>query len=949
MALREEVVMRFTDPWYALLLLPVLAGLWASWGSVHGMAKGRKRFAFAVRAVLAALLVLALAGPQSRRPNQGMATVFVVDRSDSVQDAERDRADAFVREAMQKLGPDDMAGVVAFGATPLLDSAPGGRRDFPGVQSKVDGSASDIAAAIRLASASFPEGKARRIVMLTDGNETRGDLMQAAEVAASEGVPLDFFALGIKAEQREASVVELSTPSERRAAEPFEARVVVESTVQQRATLVIDRDGAVVSRQPVLLDKGKTSIVLDQRLEDPGFYRYRATLEPEFDSDRRNNIGASFTTVRGKPRVLVLQGSTNHQDLAQALSRQGLDVDLRGGDGVPVRAEDLQPYDAVFLNDLDAKFMGARQMQILRAAARDTGIGLAMVGGEGSFLPGGWYGTPVADALPVDLNVRQRKSFPSTTVLVIADASGSMAMPEDGVQKIQLAAKAAEETVKLLSAMDRVGVAGSADGIELVAPIQPLKDKPGVISQIRKLRPGGGGIYAEPSMQFAQKQLLKEDTKVRHFILLADGADVDTYGNSLAIVRDMFLQKVTTSVVSIGDGKDVPFLKQLAAAGGGRFYLTNKASKLPAIFTQDVAVMSRSAIEEITFVPEMRSGEEALRGFAPSELPALFAYCLADVKPLARASLLSPKKDPVFVTWQYGLARTLAFTSDAQSRWAARWVQWPGFGRFWGQAARSIARRSTQNDYQFAVAQDGGKGRISLKATDRLGNPLPASQAEVTVSSPTGESQSVSLNQEAPGVFSGNFKADELGSYIVSVAESAGGGAKRIATSGFSIPYPPEYRQAAANSALLTAASALTGGEALARPVDALRPVPNPGETLTDLWPWFLLASLLLLPFDVGVRRVALPLKAILAGALARLHPNRAPQTAPETMARLRQAKSRVTPAEAGPTAGQKPPAPAPRVEPRAGTPHAPQDSPPGSTAGRLLDAKRQKRAGRNP
>ncbi|MBL8066668.1 MAG: VWA domain-containing protein [Chthonomonadaceae bacterium] len=684
------------------------------------MARPRKRLAFVVRSVLCACLVLAMSGPQIHRINSGTATMFIIDGSDSVSESDHKEAEQYISRAMLALGPEDVAGVVSFGAQPVLDSVPAGRRPFTGVQSKLDRSASDLAAAIRLASATLPTNKGRRIVVLSDGNETRGDVRQSAEASLNEGIELDIVPLGSKPRQAEASVIEMRAPNESRAGQPFGVRVVLESTVQQEATIIVDRNGTVVSRQRVQLDEGKTSYVLDQKLDGPGYYRFRATLQAQRDSDSRNNVGSTFTAVRGKPKVLVLQSDRVPGPLVLALRSQDITVDVFGPEGVPVRPEELQNYEAVFLNDINAQFVTPNQMKILAAAARDTGIGLVMVGGENSYLPGGWYGTPVADALPVDLNIRQRKSYPSTSVLVIADASGSMGMIEDGLQKIQLAAKAAEETVKLMSPIDRVGVAGSSDGIEFVAPLQDLKDKDSVISQIRKLRTGGGGIYSSPSIHFADSKLRAENSKVRHLVLLADGADVDDYGDSINVVSRMKADKITTSVVAIGDGKDVPFLRALAAAGGGNFYLANKASKLPAIFTQDVAIMSRSAIEELVFVPEMKGGEEALRGFSPSDFPALSAYCLADSRPLARVGLVSPKKDPVLASWQYGLATTVAFMSDAQPRWASRWVGWGGFPVFWAQVARTVTRKATNNDYRLVVEPSGGQAVLKLTAMDRF-------------------------------------------------------------------------------------------------------------------------------------------------------------------------------------------------------------------------------------
>lgn len=888
--------MRFTSPLFLLLFVPVVLGLWWSWGHVFGMAKGRKRLSFAIRALLAALLVFALAGPQSRRPNTGLVTMFIIDRSDSVTDEDRKAADTFVGRALQKLGDDDLAGVIAFGAQPVMDSAPGGRRSYPGVQSKVNGSGSDIAAAVRLAAATMPPGKGRRIVVLSDGNENRGEAAQAAEVAATEGIQLDTVALGSKPRNAEASILEMRTPTERREEEPFEARVVIESSVAQSGTLVISRDGVVVARQAVQLDKGKTTVTLDQKLTTTGFFRYMATLEADKDTDPRNNVGASFTTVRGKPKVLILQGDRSKTELASALQAQGLDAAVFGPEGVPTRPEELQAFDAVLMNDLNASLVTESQMKILQSGVRDTGVGFAMIGGENSFLPGGWYGTPVAEALPVDLNIRQRKTYPSTSVLIVIDASGSMGAEEDGVQKIALAAKAAEETIKLLSPLDRVGVVGSTDGIEAVAPIQELKDKDSVIRQAKKLRPGMGGIYAEPSVKYASTTLRGENTKVRHLLLLADGSDVDTYGTSLEIVSQMRIDKITTSVVAIGDGKDVSFLKALAAAGGGRFYLATKASKLPAIFTQDVAIMSRSAIEEVTFVPELRPGDEVTKGFIGSDFPALFAYCLADPRPLSKVSLVSPKRDPILATWQYGLGTSLAFTSDAQSRWASRWVAWDGFGRFWAQAVRAISRKATQNDYQLDVAQSGGKGQIKLRASDRIGQPLSGNEMTVRVGSPTGQSQDVVLTQEAPGVFSGAFPANELGSYIVSVAENAPGGEKRVSASGFSVPYPPEYRTYRTNSALLNSLTEATGGKPLKEPAEALRKVDSPGESIEDIWMLFAFAGVLLLPIDIGVRRVALPVREIWAKFVSWFKSgNTGSAERQETVTRLMQAKQRVT------------------------------------------------------
>lgn len=884
--------MRFTDPFWLILLIPAAAGLWFTFRHVHGMAKGRKRIAFGIRFLLVALLIVALSGPESRRPNKGVATMFLLDRSDSVKGDEAKRAEEFINAAMQKLGPEDVAGLIAFGREAVIDTAPGGRRSLGQVLSKVDGSVSDLAGAIRLASAAFPEGKAKRIVVLTDGNETSGDAAEAAEVAATDDIGIDYVALGIEDRQQEASVVDLRTPDEARVNQPFDMRVIIDSTTAGRGTLEIDRDGKLVKTVPVTLVEGRNAIVVSDKLDQAGFSRYRATLKLDGDRDNRNNVGMGFVAVRGKPRILVMQEDTNKKELANALTKAGIDIDLGGPGGLPTRAEQIQRYDAVVFNDINAASITEQQMKLMQAAVRDSGVGFAMIGGENSFLPGGYYGTPIAEVLPVDLNIRQRKSFPSTSVLVIIDCSGSMSMVEDGVQKLRMAAKAAEETVKLMAPTDRVGVAGSTDGIEFVAPMQPLTDKMSVINQVRKIDITGGGIYIGPSIQAAEPVLRREPSKVRHLIVLADGNDSTDWRDAIQRAAGMRAAQITTTVVAIGNGKDVPMLKQLAQAGGGRFYLATKARQLPAIFTQDAAIMSRSAIEEGRFFPKVQAGEEILRGI--SSLPPLLAYCLTDARPLSRVGMRTHKDDPLLATWQYGLGTSLAFTSDAQSRWAQGWVGWEGFEAFWSQAVRSISRRATLNNYQVAVRQDGGKGLIEMKGYDRLGNPLTSENATVRIATPNGQSKEVTLSQQAPGVYEGDFDASELGSYVVTVAEKDPTGGTRVSASGFSVPYPPEYRSFRPNRPLLSHVAKTTQGLELKDPMEALRPVKNPGESITELWPLLVLLAALLIPIDVGVRRLAIPLGELLAKLWARLRSRKEVAVAQtEVVGRLQQAKER--------------------------------------------------------
>ncbi len=856
--------MRFTTPIYLLLLIPIAVGLYWSFRQIQGMSKRRKTRAIIMRSLFALSLVLALAGPEIYRANTGTCTVFLVDRSDSVRDKDRKRQETFIDDALGKMPDSDQAAIIVFGGTSSIESAPGGKRTVRKIESRVEGSITDIASAVRLASATFPEGKAKRIVLLTDGNETQGDLRGAVQVAALDNISIDVMPLGQAGDTSEVILSSLDVPDAGHEGQPFDVKVNIDAHGIRSGKVRLDRDGVVVAEKLVDLHEGRNTVIFSQTISNVGLQRYRATIEANGDTDVRNNVGAGFINVQGRPKILVAQNKPNELALATALRSQSIDVDVVGPAGLPTRPEQYQAYQAIILNDINAANMPDPIRQAIVNANKDSGIGLGMVGGEDSFLPGGWYGTNIADALPADLNIRQKKSIAAASVLIMADCSGSMGAEEDGQPKVRLASRAAEETIKMLGPMDRVGVAGSSDGIEMVVPMQSAENKEAAINGARKLAVNGGGIYIRPSVAKALEILKGEPSKTRHFILLADGSDSTDWDTVFDNAMTMRALKITISVVAIGDGKDVPNLKRLAAIGGGRFFLALKAAQLPAIFTQDTAVMSRSAIEEGAFLPKITQIDESIQGVFDGGSPPLLAYCLTDSKPLTKVLMKTKKDDPLLMTGRNGLGATFAFTSDAKSKWARNWVPWNGFGQFWSQLIRSVGRQAPKNNYQIEVKQEAGKAKVVVIGRDPNGNPLNAPETPVRIGTPNGSSKELVLTQTAPGTYESDFETSEVGSYIVSVVENDGKGGARVQSAGASVSYPAEYRMLRPNVPLLAETTQTTKGKTVTKPDDIFRPVALQGKSLSELWPFFILLAILVLPFDIATRRIVVPIRELL-------------------------------------------------------------------------------------
>jgi uncharacterized membrane protein len=114
-----------------------------------------------------------------------------------------------------------------------------------------------------------------------------------------------------------------------------------------------------------------------------------------------------------------------------------------------------------------------------------------------------------------------------------------------------------------------------------------------------------------------------------------------------------------------------------------------------------------------------QEGNPLTQGIRWESAPPLLGYDVTNPKPTAEVSLVSHKGDAILATWQYGLGKSVAFTSDAKARWAAQWTQWESFGPFWAQTLRWSLKRQDGGSYQSRIeTDDAGRARITVDAVD---------------------------------------------------------------------------------------------------------------------------------------------------------------------------------------------------------------------------------------
>jgi hypothetical protein len=255
-------------------------------------------------------------------------------------------------------------------------------------------------------------------------------------------------------------------------------------------------------------------------------------------------------------------------------------------------------------------------------------------------------------------------------------------------------------SAELLGEGDRLGVVHVDTEARWTVPLGPA-NAPDIAARVRKVTTGGGGIYVDLSLIEAYRALSGEKSNLKHVILFADGGDAEERAQAPGLVRDALRKGVTTSVVSLGRGSDVADLERLSEAGQGRFYLIEDASRLPAVFAQETIAATRSAIQEVAFIPSARSGDPVLNGLDLSAVPPLAGYVVTIPKSRSSLALEGPEGDPVLATWTVGVGRAAAFTSDYKGRWGASWLSWPGASQLFAQLARATARRADDPRLRF--------------------------------------------------------------------------------------------------------------------------------------------------------------------------------------------------------------------------------------------------------
>lgn len=859
----------FVRPEAFFLTFAIVWSWWLFLAGSTGLSPVRSQAALWIRFVMIAGFAVALAEPRAVRTSEILSVVYAVDVSDSVSQQAVDSALQFVARQVSEKPAEDEAGLVLFGAEAVVELPPRITFPFDGVvTSQVRRDATSVADALSLSAAMIPAENDGRIVLISDGVSTEGDVVRRLKELNARGISVDVLPVEYQY-TKEVWIERLELPQQARLDQTYKASVMISSLEATTGTLHLRENGRLLASTEVTLQPGQNQFSLPVQVTQPGYYEYQATIEMPDDEDNitQNNSVENFLFVEGAGRILIVTAPEGDPrewtPFIEAIDRDGRIVEQRDAYGFPDSTLALLPYDSVVFINVPVNALVPAQMRALHNAVRNVGMGFLMVGGPDSFGPGGYHRTPIEQALPVSMDIEQQDLLQKGALVIILHTC-EFADGNTWGKRIT------NQAIRVLSGQDEVGALifnKETDTEEWLFRLTPAASFPRLVTLVNRAEIGDMPTFST-TMEMGLASLSQSDASVRRMLIISDGDPSAPTDELLALMQREKIAVSTVTVSPHGES-DTASMKRIADATGGRAYTPENPSELPAIFVKEARTLKRSMIQEKTIVPSPGVPSSLLDSL--QNPPPLHGYVLTSLKHRAEPVLLAPPVEsddgtptgeapvPILARWKNGLGTTAAFTSDFTTRWGRDWVKWEKFHAVVNQLLQSLSRRRQPAELRLWTHTSGGEVVVVAEdfSSDEQSTHRNFSDVAAVLNGPDGYFETVRLQQVGPRRFEAKVPLPEQGKYQV-IVQSSANDRTASATGGFIVSYSPEYLRFRSDPITLKQIQQQTGGRTLDRSSPASDVFTNrqPRSSTRPVFDWLLISLAILLPIDVAIRRI---------------------------------------------------------------------------------------------
>ena len=858
---------------YFLVLLPILILLVLGIGRklrIQNKAKKIKYITF--RCVVMALLILTVSGISIDKRQDMTTTIFLVDVSDSMASHSAE-LQKYLSRVISDMPEKNQMGVVAFGGSTEVEQFVTDKRIFTAFGTHPVTTATNVEDALSTALSLFPADTAKRIVLITDGQENEGSMMNMSTSLQSQNVELAVLPMEWEVGE-EVYVDNLTVPDTIRVGDQFAITVSVVSNVETSAKVSLFSGRTLKGEEEVRLSPGENQFVFYDTADENGFRSYRVEVSADNDSMTVNNEYSAYAQIEAQAKVLVIEGKNGEADaFSRVLSAAGIAYDVVTPTGAPANINQMMEYKSIVLLNVYYDDLKAGFTNNIQSYVKDYAGGFIAIGGDNSYALGGWRDTPLEEILPVSMDLEGERQIPKMEIDMVIDHSGSMSetAPGTSITSLDLAKAAAVKALESLRKTDAIGVMAFDDLYTWVVEPQEASDTEAIAGKINTITIGGGtNIY--PSVQAAAQKIAESDAQIKHLILLTDGEDYySDYDNLIDFINE---SGITLSTVAVGSGANVKLMSSLAERCNGRYYYTDVNQGLPRIFAKEVYLSAKEYLINEEFSPVIASNHEIINALSQGA-PSLKGYIATTAKPTATKVLVSHKDDPVLTIWQYGLGKAVAWNSDATGQWTGNWAAWDGYVQFWKNVIDYTITDTGLGEDSLDVVQEGSSALITYTTKDFSGD----TKVTGVCTDEKGESHELTFDPVNPGTYQAKISTDEVGVYNIALKNQSGDEVVKSINTATAMQYSAEYRFSE-NIDSLSKLNVLVGGREITMEDEVFLPIEQKTKSKYNIGNLLLLLALLIFMLDVIERRLNLELLAPVYNMLRKRRAERTEGTA---------------------------------------------------------------------
>ena len=742
------------------------------------------RISLVIHLVISVLIALAVAGLSSVSILTKTNVYVLADVSDS-SERNLEAIDGYIAQIEESLPVNSKLGVVCF-AKNFEVLVPLGRQMKSVSESGVDTSATNISSALSYTGELFRDDSIKRIVIITDGNDTVGN--DESELAATvarlveSGIRVDAIFLDNSLKDGECEVQLSGVSSEHSAylGGKSEADVLIQSSGETNVLLELlvksagSSEFVSIDTMTISVESGFNTAKLTLPTDISGDYEYRVTLSADSDISNNNNAISFAQTVVGKNRILHVTGRAENREAIELMYSESAEIDtyvVGSSARVPFSVNELVVYDEIILSDVDVRNIGNANAFIdsLDIVVSQYGKSLITLGDlsiqtekDDMIL------NKLEEILPLEYGSSGRSGRLYTIVL---DVSHSMFM----AYKFSIAKEAAIKLLSLLGEEDYVSLITFSGKIQIHTPERVKDCRSDLVAFIDSLTTAHGtdiGLGLEEALNTV-KTLNVEENQV---MLISDGFSFDNKKNAVSVAEELFAAGVPVSVIntyvsSDGEGGRQTLRNVVGAGEGGNYYEISTPERVEDVVFGSVSnEVTQSIVTAESKVNIVRYKDPACAGI--SSISNVSAFIQAVKKYDATVPLTVDlvkgnytKTLPLYAYRSHGNGRVASLTTSLTDGWTALWSD--------AEKTKLIVNvlssctPDVRIDHPFSLELEYDDYGASLVLTPGILDPKAV--ANVTVTMPNGIKKNATLTFDGKK-YSYLFDTGMLGAYDVAVS-----------------------------------------------------------------------------------------------------------------------------------------------------------------------------------